>query len=347
MRILITGSSGLIGSQAVKHFNRFGYEIVGVDNNARKDFFGAEGDTTSTQKYLEKNTNYKFYNVDITNIYQLRPVLWEDKFNLVIHCAAQPSHDKSAEDPVEDFSINAMSTVALLDEIRQHSPKATFIFCSTNKVYGDGPNFISMEEGETRFEYTDNIEGINSSFNIGNCKIRTPFGVSKLAADCAVQEYGNYFDMNTAVFRLGCVTGEAQKGVELHGFLNYLCKCAREDREFIIYGYGGKQVRDIIHAEDVVSAFHEFWRKPSKGAVFNLGGGKENSISVLEAIAMVEELTGKRMKVEYSSLARKGDHKLYITDLRRFKVLYPHWKVTRNLKSILEELLNENSSTVS
>lgn len=347
MRILITGSSGLIGSQAVKYFNQFDYEIVGVDNNARKDFFGAEGDTTSTQKHLEKTTNYTFYNADITNIAQLSPMLWENKFDLIIHCAAQPSHDKSAENPVKDFTINATSTVALLEEIRQSSPDATFIFCSTNKVYGDGPNFVPMKKGDTRFEYTENIEGINSNFNIGNCQIRTPFGVSKLAADCAVQEYGNYFNMNTAVFRLGCVTGPAQKGVELHGFLNYLCKCAREDREFIIYGYEGKQVRDIIHAEDVVSAFHEFWKNPSKGAVFNMGGGKENSVSVLEAIAMVEKLINKRMKVEYSSLARKGDHKLYITDLRKFKIQYPNWEITRNIKSILEELLNENSSAIS
>jgi CDP-paratose 2-epimerase len=347
MRILITGSSGLIGSEAVKHFSQYNCDIVGIDNNGRKDFFGNEGDTSSIQESLKNTRNYQFHSLDITNIYHLRKIIWADKFDLVIHCAAQPSHDKSAENPAKDFQINAMATVSLLDEIRQHSPKATFIFCSTNKVYGDGPNYVPMTEGETRFEYADNTEGINSSFNTGNCKIRTPFGVSKLSADCAVQEYGNYFGMNTAVFRLGCVTGSAQKGVELHGFLNYLCKCAREDKEFTIYGYKGKQVRDIIHASDVVSAMHEFWKEPSKGAVFNMGGGKENSVSVLEAIAMVEELTGKQMNIKYSPDARKGDHMLYITDLRRFKVLYPCWKITKNLKFILEDLLNEDNSAVS
>jgi CDP-paratose 2-epimerase len=347
MRILITGSSGLIGSEAVKHFSRYNCDIVGIDNNGRKDFFGTEGDTSSVQESLKNTPNYRFHNLDITNIYYLRKVIWADKFDLVIHCAAQPSHDKSAENPAKDFQVNAMATVMLLDEIRQHSPNATFIFCSTNKVYGDGPNYVPMAEGETRFEYTDNTEGINSSFNMGNCQIRTPFGVSKLAADCAVQEYGAYFDMNTAVFRLGCVTGPAQKGVELHGFLNYLCRCARENKEFTIYGYNGKQVRDIIHASDVVTAFHDFWKAPSKGAVFNMGGGKENSVSVLEAIAMIEELTGKRMNIKYSPNARKGDHKLYITDLRRFKVLYPEWNITKSLKFILEELLDEGNSTVS
>ena len=347
MRILITGSSGLIGSEAVKHFSRYNYEIIGIDNNGRKDFFGSEGDTSSVQEDLKNTKNYQFYDIDITNVYHLKKIISKNKFDLVIHCAAQPSHDKSADDPIKDFRINAMATVSLLEEIRQHSPKATFILCSTNKVYGDGPNYVQMREASTRFKYVDNTEGINSSFNVGNCKIRTPFGVSKLAADCAVQEYGNYFGMNTAVFRLGCVTGKAQKGVELHGFLNYLCKCAREDKEFTIYGYGGKQVRDIIHASDVVSAFHDFWKEPSKGAVFNMGGGKENSVSVLEAIAMVEELTGKEMNIKYSPDVRKGDHKLYITDLRRFKVLYPNWKITKNLKSILEELLNENNSTIS
>jgi CDP-paratose 2-epimerase len=347
MRILITGSSGLIGSEAVKHFSRFNYDIVGIDNNGRKDFFGVAGDTSSVQESLKNTPKYQFHNLDITNIYNLRKIIWANKFDLVIHCAAQPSHDKSAENPAKDFQINAMATVSLLDEIRQHSPKATFIFCSTNKVYGDGPNYVPMGEGETRFEYTENIEGINSSFNIGNCQIRTPFGVSKLSGDCAVQEYGNYFGMNTASFRLGCVTGPAQKGVELHGFLNYLCRCAKEDKEFIIYGYKGKQVRDKIHVSDVIDAFHDFWRAPSKGAVFNMGGGKENSVSVLEAIAMVEHITGKEMKVKYCSDARKGDHKLYITDLRRFKVLYPSWKITKSLKFILEELLNEDNSAIS
>jgi CDP-paratose 2-epimerase len=347
MRILITGSSGLIGSEAVKHFSQYDCDIIGIDNNGRKDFFGADGDTSSVQESLKNTQKYKFYDLDVTSSYYFKKLTCDNKFDAVIHCAAQPSHDKSAENPIKDFQINAMATVSLLDSIRQHSPEASFVFCSTNKVYGDGPNYVPMTEKETRFEYTENIEGINSSFNIGNCKIRTPFGVSKLSADCAVQEYGNYFGMNTATFRLGCVTGPAQKGVELHGFLNYLCKCAREDREFTIFGYGGKQVRDIIHASDVVSAFHNYLDAPSPGAVFNLGGGKENSVSVLEAIAMVEELTGKIMNVKYSPDARKGDHKLYITDLRKFKVACPKWGITKNIKCILEELLNENNSAIS
>tara|TARA_Y100000034_G_scaffold135726_1_gene208805 strand:+ start:2565 stop:3608 length:1044 start_codon:yes stop_codon:yes gene_type:complete len=346
MRILITGSSGLIGSEAVRYYSRSANIVVGIDNNARKDYFGDEGDTTSVQKDLQKTTRYTHHDVDITNLSDLRGIIWKSKFDLVIHCAAQPSHDNSAVDPIKDFHTNAMATVFLLDEIRLHSPKAVFIFCSTNKVYGDGPNFLGIKEEKTRFEYTDNTEGINSSFNPNKCKIRTPFGVSKLAADYAVQEYGNYFGMKTAVFRMGCVTGKAQKGVELHGFLNYLCKCAREDREFTIYGYGGKQVRDIIHVSDVVSAFQEFYYSPTQGAVFNLGGGKENSCSVLEAIAQIEDITGKQMKIKYSDQARKGDHKLYITDLRRFKLLYPYWKLKRDLRSILEELLDENNSAL-
>lgn len=339
MRILVTGSSGLIGSETVRYFCNLGHQVIGIDNNDRKTFFGEEGDTTSVQESLKKDTNYQFYNTDVSDIYQLRSILIGRKLDLIIHCAAQPSHDKSAEDPIKDFQTNALSTMFLLEEMRINFPNSTFIMCGTNKVYGDGPNSVPMIEIKDRFEYRDKIEGINSNFNINNCKIRTPFGVSKLAADCAVQEYGNYFGLNTAVFRLGCVTGKQQKGVELHGFLNYLCKCAKEDREYTIYGYNGKQVRDNIHARDVVSAFYEFSICPSKGAVFNLGGGRENSCSIIEAINMIESITGKKMRIKYIDKPRKGDHKIYITDLRKFKLKYPKWKIRMNLRSILGELL--------
>lgn len=352
MRILVTGSSGLIGSTAVRYFYRQGHQIAGIDNNGRKEFFGPDADTKNVAESLKRELGsyFNFHNVDIADYESVKRILWSSYYDLVIHCAAQPSHDKSASNPIRDFQVNAVGTLNLLENLRQSNKKASFIFCSTNKVYGDGPNYIPSTEEETRYEYDPpDYKGVNSQLVVTSGMgrtIHTPFGVSKLSADFMVQEYANYFGMNTVCFRLGCVTGPSQQGVELHGFLNYLCKCAKEDKEFVIYGWRGKQVRDIIHAEDVVKAF-EIWAKaPTNGGVFNLGGGKENSVSVLEAIAMVEELTGKEMKIKYSEQARKGDHKLYYTDNSWFKICNPKWEITRNLKSILEEMLGENSSTI-
>ena len=341
MKMLITGSSGLIGSEAVKFFHDKNHDIVGVDNNFRECFFGPEGNTRPTEKKLKKLENYKYYNLDIAKTSKL---FKKHQFDVIIHCAGQPSHDKSAEDPLRDFKINALSTVKLLENTRKYSPNAIFIFCSTNKVYGDSPNYCEMEETPTRFIYKK-IKGINENLTLGDMNtIRTPFGVSKLSADLAVQEYGRYFNLKTGVFRLGCVTGKAQKGVELHGFLNYLCKCSKENKEFTIYGYKGKQVRDIIHASDVANAFYNFIKIAEKtdrnsSQVFNLGGGTGNSCSILEAIDLVNEISGKKLTTKYCDQERKGDHILYITDFQKFKFFCRNWIIKKDLKSIIEELL--------
>jgi CDP-paratose 2-epimerase len=269
----------------------------------------------------------------------LNTIFQIEKFDLIIHCAAQPSHDMSAGIPYEDFQTNALGTINLLEIARQWCPETPFIFVSTNKVYGDRPNQIKLREAISRFHYDEEAykAGIDESMSIDQC-LHSPFGASKAAADLMVQEYGRYFNMPTVCFRCGCITGLAQQGVELHGFLNYLCKTVKEDRPYTIYGHKGKQVRDVIHAADLVAAFHAFALNPKKGEVYNMGGGHENTCSLLEALDLAEEYSGKKPKILHSD-ARKGDHICYYTDYRKFQKDYTNWRITKSVPEMIQEML--------
>jgi CDP-paratose 2-epimerase len=339
-KVLVTGSSGLIGSEAVEYFDKQGHSVVCADNNMRREFFGPPGDTLWNLERL-KNATRQFTPValDIRDREGVMALFAANRFDLIIHCAAQPSHDKAADIALLDFEVNAMGTVNLLEATRQHCRDAAFIFMSTNKVYGDAPNEKPLRETETRYDYSDpaDFEGIDE-----NCRIdRTThslFGASKAAADIYAQEYGRYFGMGVGIFRGGCLTGPSHSGVELHGFLSYLLKVALSGKAYTVFGYKGKQVRDNIHSFDVVRAFEEFARNPRPGEVYNLGGGRANSVSMLEAIAQIEALTGRKINWTYSEKARKGDHMCYISNLAKFKSHYPGWDLTRSLDSILEEM---------
>ena len=339
-KILVTGSSGLIGSEAVVHFDRLGHHVVGVDNNMRRVFFGPAGDTLWNLERL-KNVTQRFTPtaLDIRDREAISTLFREHRFDLIIHCAAQPSHDKAAAIALLDFEVNAMGTVNLLEAARRHCPEAAFIFMSTNKVYGDAPNERPMRETETRYDYSDpaDFDGIDETCRIDRT-MHSLFGASKVAADVYAQEYGRYFGMAVGIFRGGCLTGPSHSGVELHGFLSYLMKVALSGRPYTVYGYQGKQVRDNIHSFDVVRAFEEFARNPRPGEVYNLGGGRDNSISMLEAITRIESLTGRKISWTYSEQARKGDHICYISNLGKLKSHYPGWRVTRDLDSILKEM---------
>jgi CDP-paratose 2-epimerase len=340
--ILVTGSSGLIGSEAVEYLDRQGHKVIGVDNNMRRVFFGPPGDTLWNLERL-KGATRRFIPMalDIRDREGIMTLFRENRFDLIIHCAAQPSHDKAADIAILDFEVNALGTVNLLEAARHHCPEAAFIFMSTNKVYGDAPNEKPMRETETRYDYSDpaDYEGIDETCRIDRT-MHSLFGASKVAADIYAQEYGRYFKMPVGIFRGGCLTGPSHSGVELHGFLSYLLKVALSGKSYTVFGYRGKQVRDNIHSFDVVRAFEEFARNPRAGEVYNLGGGRANSISMLEAISRIEELTGQRINWAYSEQARKGDHICYISNLAKLKSHYPSWGVTRNLDSILEEMLS-------
>src|SRR2546427_4685500 len=284
--ILVTGSSGLIGSEAFEHFDRQGYRVIGVDNNMRQVFFGAQGDTTWNLNRLKRSTkNFHHASLDIRDRIALDELFRSNRFDLIVHCAAQPSHDKARDIPILDFEVNALGTINLLEATRQHSPEAVFVFLSTNKVYGDAPNEVPLVELPTRWEYAhpDNFHGISENCRIDRT-LHSLFGASKAAADLVAQEYGRYFKMNVGVFRGGCLTGPSHSGVELHGFLSYLVHVAVHGKPYKIFGYQGKQVRDQIHSSDVIAAFEAFARNPRPGEVYNLGGGRENSASVLECI---------------------------------------------------------------
>jgi len=339
--ILVTGSSGLIGSEAVEYFDRQGHRVVGVDNNMRRIFFGPPGDTRWNLERL-KNATRQFtpVSLDIRDREGVMALFRENRFDLIIHCAAQPSHDKAAEIAFLDFEVNALGTVNLLEAARQHSREAAFIFMSTNKVYGDAPNEKPLRETETRYDYSDfaDYEGIDETCRIDRT-LHSLFGASKVAADIYAQEYGRYFGMPVGIFRGGCLTGPSHSGVELHGFLSYLLKVALSGKPYTVFGYKGKQVRDNIHSFDVVRAFEEFARNPRPGEVYNLGGGRANSVSLLEAVARIEALTGRKVHWTYSDQARKGDHICYISNLAKFKSHFPKWSLTRSLDSILEEML--------
>jgi len=341
MRTLITGSSGLIGSEAATFFDAMGFPVTGVDNNMRADFFGPKGDTTRNRLRLEA-TCKQFHHVtmDIRDREAVDGLFKRGRFQLVIHAAAQPSHDLAAKRPFDDFDVNAVGTLNLLEACRRQTPGAVFIHVSTNKVYGDGPNSIRLKERETRWDYDDPsyVNGIPEEFPVDRC-LHSLFGVSKLAGDLLAQEYGRYFGMNTGIFRGGCLTGPQQSGVELHGFLNYLIRAALSSDVYTIFGYQGKQVRDQIHAWDAVNAFWHFAQKPRPGEVYNLGGGRENSASLLDCLAMIAKRTGKRPTLTYSEKTRVGDHICYYSDLRKLRSHYPEWSVTRSLDRIVDEII--------
>jgi CDP-paratose 2-epimerase len=341
MKVLVTGSSGLIGSEAVEHFDRQGHEVFGVDNNMRREFFGAAGDTLWNLERL-KNTCERFTHaaIDIRDRTAIEEVFTARRFDLIVHCAAQPSHDKARDIPLLDFEVNALGTINLLEATRQHCPEAVFVFFSTNKVYGDAPNEIPMKELETRYDYAraEDYDGVDETCRIDRA-LHSLFGASKAAADLVAQEYGRYFNMRVGVFRGGCLTGPAHSGVELHGFLSYLVKVALSGGRYSVYGYKGKQVRDNIHSHDVVRAIEEFAANPRPGEVYNLGGGRGNSISMLEAIARIEQLSGRKLDWHYVEQARKGDHICYISNLRKFQAHYPNWKITRGLDAMLKEMV--------
>jgi CDP-paratose 2-epimerase len=341
MKVLVTGSSGLIGSEAVEHFDRQGHEVFGVDNNMRRVFFGAAGDTLWNLERL-KNTCKRFTHaaIDIRDRTAIEEVFRAQRFDLIVHCAAQPSHDKARDIPLLDFEVNALGTVNLLEATRQHCPEAVFVFFSTNKVYGDAPNEIPIKELETRYDYAraEDYDGVDETCRIDRT-LHSLFGASKAAADLVAQEYGRYFKMKVGVFRGGCLTGPAHSGVELHGFLSYLAKVALSGGRYSVYGYKGKQVRDNIHSHDVVRAIEEFAANPRPGEVYNMGGGRGNSVSMLEAIARIEQLTERKLDWHYVEEARKGDHICYISNLRKFQTHYPNWKITRGLDAILEEMV--------
>jgi len=340
---LVTGSSGLIGSEAVAFLDARGWAVDGVDNNMRREFFGEHGDTTSNLEQLRRETKrFEHHDLDVRDRVRLARLVAEARPSLIVHCAAQPSHDLAARRPFDDFEINATATLNLLEAARQHSPDSPFVFLSTNKVYGDAPNELPLVELETRWDYADpaDREGIDETCRI-DMTMHSLFGASKTAADVLVQEYGRYFGMPTVCFRGGCLTGSRHAGVELHGFLAYLARAVRDGLTYRIFGHKGKQVRDNIHSHDVCTAIMAFAERPSAAAVYNLGGGRANSISVLEAIVHFEELLGCRLQTEYVEEARRGDHICYISDLRRLRTDFPDWDVSIDLDSILSELAGD------
>ena len=340
-KLLVTGSSGLIGSEIVKHFDNLGYQVIGVDNNMRADFFGSQGDTRWNQSRLvEECRNFKHYELDIRNRQDVLRMMEEVRPDYKAHTAAQPSHDLAASRPFDDFDVNALGTLNLLEATRQYCPETPFAHMSTNKVYGDAPNNLKLKELDTRWDFADDtyINGINETFTIDQSK-HSLFGASKVAADVMVQEYGRYFNMPTCALRGGCLTGPNHSGVELHGFLSYLVKVNLTGGEYTIYGYKGKQVRDNIHSYDVARFIQEFFESPRAGEVYNIGGGRANSISILEAFEMVARITGKPMNYKYSEINRQGDHMCYISDLTKMRAHYPKWDITKTLQTTLFEII--------
>jgi CDP-paratose 2-epimerase len=340
-KLLVTGSSGLIGSEMATLFHERGWEIYGIDNNMRAEFFGPDGDTRWNQQRLtERLPRFRHHELDMRNRAGVMALVRELRPNAVIHTAAQPSHDLAAKRPFDDFDVNAGGTLNLLEAMRAHCPEAPLVHLSTNKVYGDAPNRIAIKELATRWDYDDPqyANGIPETFSIDQSK-HSIFGASKVAGDILVQEYGRYFNMPTCCLRGGCLTGPAHAGVELHGFLSYLVKVNVHGGTYRVFGYKGKQVRDNIHAFDVASFAEQFIAAPRCAEVYNCGGGRENSCSILEAFARTEALTGKKMKWEYVDKAREGDHICYISSLAKMKEHYPGWRITRTLDDIFSEIV--------
>jgi CDP-paratose 2-epimerase len=345
-KALITGSAGLIGSESAQFFAEMGFEIYGIDNNLRKYFFGKDASTLRTRKRLKNKLKDKYihFTIDIRNAKQLEKIFQKHTFDLIIHTAAQPSHDWAAKEPLTDFGVNALGTLHLLEMFRLYSPDGVFIFTSTNKVYGDLPNRLPFVETTTRFELPKNhtfYNGIDESMSIDN-STHSIFGASKVAADIMVQEYGKYFGLKTGIFRGGCLTGPKHSGAKLHGFLAYLIKCIATEQPYTIIGYNGKQVRDNIHSYDLVQAFYHFYKNPRSGEVYNMGGSRYSNISMLEAIKKIEKVLGKKAKIRYEKANRIGDHMWYISDISKFKKHYPLWNYTYNIDSIIEQICAEN-----
>jgi CDP-paratose 2-epimerase len=349
---IVTGSAGLIGSESVEFFSSNFDSIIGIDNNMREYFFGEDGSTDWNKNRLEKTVpNYKHYKTDIRDYKEVEKIFKEynSDIRLIIHTAAQPSHDWAAKEPLTDFHVNATGTVNLLEVTRQFCPKAVFIFTSTNKVYGDNPNLLPLIEKETRWELDATHpyykEGIDEQMSLDNTK-HSVFGASKVAADIMTQEYGKYFQMNVGVFRGGCLTGPKHSGAQLHGFLAYLMKCAVTKKSYTIFGYKGKQVRDNIHSRDLVNLFWHFYQNPKQGEAYNVGGGRFSNCSMLEGIQLCETITGNKMNYAYTQTNRIGDHIWYISDMSKFKKDYPAWTWKYNLMDILSQMFQEIKARV-
>jgi CDP-paratose 2-epimerase len=340
-KLLVTGSSGLIGSEVCVHFAKLGWEIHGVDNNQRAQFFGPNGDTRWNQSRLQETIEgFVHHEADIRDRQAILDLIPSIAPDAIVHTAAQPSHDRAAAIPFDDFDTNAVGTFNMLESTRRYNTNIPFVHLSTNKVYGDAPNLIPMKEMETRWDYADDAgygHGIPETFTIDQSK-HSLFGSSKVSADVSVQEYGRYFNMPTCVLRGGCLTGPNHSGVELHGFLSYLVKCNLEEREYTIFGYKGKQVRDNIHSFDVARFIEEFIAAPRIAEVYNLGGGKDNTCSILEAFDIISDISRKPMKYKYDEMNRSGDHICYYSDLRKMKEHYPNWDITKSLRQTFEEI---------
>lgn len=343
--VLITGSAGLIGAQAVEFFVKRDFTVVGIDNDMRAYFFGEEASTSDICKYLQDTFKDKYihHSIDIRDKDKIEDIFKRYPFELIIHTAAQPSHDWAAKEPFTDFEVNAAGTLNLLENYRRYCPQAVFIFTSTNKVYGDTPNSLTLIELETRWELPKGhifYNGIDESMSIDN-SLHSLFGVSKLAADILVQEYGRYFSLKTASFRGGCLTGPLHQGAELHGFLAYLAKCVAAGRQYTIYGYKGKQVRDNIHSFDLVNAFWHFYKNPRLGEVYNIGGSRHSNISMKEAITYFEKTFNKKTNIRYSDQNRKGDHIWYISCVDKFRSHYPDWNYQYDIYRIMDEICSK------
>ncbi len=341
--VIITGSSGLVGSECVKFYCQKGYTVIGIDNNLREFFFGKDASTIwMKEELLKKFKNFHHFDTDIRDFNGLSKIFNEYKkdISLIIHSAAQPSHDWAATDPFTDFSVNASGTLNLLEAFRHTCREAVFIFVSTNKVYGDLPNYLPLKELEQRYEIEENhhwYNGIDETMSLDHTK-HSLFGVSKASADLMTQEYGRYFGLKTGIFRGGCLTGPSHSGTMMHGFLSYLMRCCISGKKYFIYGYKGKQVRDNIHSYDLVNAFNHFFEKPGIAEVYNMGGSRHSNISIMEAITVCEEITGKKMNIEYAEQNRIGDHIWWISDVSRFKNHYPEWEYRYNCREILQEI---------
>ncbi len=343
--VLVTGSSGLIGSEAVVSFDRLGYTVLGIDNNMRADFFGPMGDTSWNLNRLKSITKrFEPFNLDIRDRQCILDFFKQHRPSVIVHCAAQPSHDLAKERPFDDFDVNAVGTLNLLESARRFAPESPFVFMSTNKVYGDAPNEVPLKELDRRYDYANagDYQGIRETCRLDRC-LHSLFGASKVAADIMTQEYGRYFNMPTVCFRAGCLTGPRHSGVELHGFLSYLVKVAVEGKTYRIFGYKGKQVRDQLHSEDVIGAMLEFIELPRAGEVYNLGGGRESNASLLECVDKIEARIGRRIPTEYVDQNRAGDHICYISDLTKFRSHYPKWRLQHNVDDIIDQILAKES----
>lgn len=342
--VIVTGSSGLIGAETVRRFSREGHTVAGIDNDMRAYFFGPEASTRwSTESLKNEFPNFRSHDADIRDAEAIDEIFQEygSDIALVVHTAAQPSHDWAAREPMTDFTVNATGTMILLEAARKHCPEAPFIFTSTNKVYGDTPNYLPLVELEDRWELDESHpwhkHGIDESMSIDQSK-HSLFGASKVAADVMVQEYGRYFGLKTGLFRGGCLTGPGHSGAELHGFLSYLMKCVMTGREYRIFGYKGKQVRDNIHSHDLVDAFYQFYKAPRCGEVYNMGGSRHSNCSMKEAIAMCEEISGNKANITYLDDNRIGDHIWWVSDVSKFKDHYPGWNYKYDMRALMHEI---------